>query len=174
MNAILASTTKVKNSMQSLKGLLPTDYPSLPVPWLVGGAAKAALNAYGKSGLASRLPIVAKLAISNVPGPPVPLLLAGARIVSFHPLSIVIHGLALTSRFRPMPAMWTRKTDVASATPSGKPPSVKRASSPKIRAIKNKATTPDASSHGTLSRPSVRTTANKTKPKAGAARRTAA
>jgi WS/DGAT/MGAT family acyltransferase len=95
MNAIMASTAKVKRSMQSLKGLLPTDYPSLLAPWLVGGAAKAALSAYGKTGLASRLPMVANLAISNVPGPPVPLYLAGARIVSFHPLSIVIHGLAL-------------------------------------------------------------------------------
>ncbi len=95
MNAIMASTTKVKSSMQSLKGLLPTDYPSLLAPWLVGGAAKMALNAYGKSGMASRLPMVANLAISNVPGTPVPLYLAGAEFLSFHPLSIIVHGLAL-------------------------------------------------------------------------------
>jgi diacylglycerol O-acyltransferase / wax synthase len=95
MNAIMASTAKVKTSMQSLKGLLPTDYPSLLAPWLVGGAAKMALNAYGKSGIASRLPMVANLAISNVPGPPVPLYLAGAKFLTFHPLSIVMHGLAL-------------------------------------------------------------------------------
>ncbi len=95
MNAIMASTGKVKSSMQSLKGLLPTDYPSLLAPWLVGGAARLALNAYGKSGIASRLPMVANLAISNVPGPPVPLYLAGARFLTFHPLSIIMHGLAL-------------------------------------------------------------------------------
>ncbi|MES2363854.1 MAG: wax ester/triacylglycerol synthase family O-acyltransferase [Pseudomonadota bacterium] len=95
MNAIMASTAKVKASMQSLKGLLPTDYPSLLAPWLVGGAAKMALNAYGKSGMASRLPMVANLAISNVPGTPVPLYLAGAQFLSFHPLSIIMHGLAL-------------------------------------------------------------------------------
>jgi WS/DGAT/MGAT family acyltransferase len=95
MNAIMASTAKVKTSVQSLKGLLPTDYPSLLAPWLVGGAAKMALNAYGKSGMASRLPRVANLAISNVPGPPVPLYLAGARFLTFHPLSIILHGLAL-------------------------------------------------------------------------------
>ena len=95
MNAIMASTAKVKTSIQSLKGLLPTDYPSLLAPWLVGGAAKMALNAYGKSGIASRLPMVANLAISNVPGPPVPLYLAGAQFLSFHPLSIIMHGLAL-------------------------------------------------------------------------------
>lgn len=95
MNAIMASTAKVKTSMQSLKSLLPTDYPSLLAPWLVGGAARAALNAYGKTGMAARLPAVANLAISNVPGPQVPLYLAGARFLSFHPLSIVLHGLAL-------------------------------------------------------------------------------
>ncbi len=95
MNAIMASTAKVKSSVQSLKGLLPTDYPSLLAPWLVGGAAKMALNAYGKSGMASRLPMVANLAISNVPGPPVPLYLAGAKFLTFHPLSIIMHGLAL-------------------------------------------------------------------------------
>ena len=98
MNAIMASTAKVKTSMQSLKGLLPTDYPSLLAPWLVGGAVKVALNAYGKlasSGLASKLPIAANLVISNVPGTPVPLYLAGAEFLSFHPLSIITHGLGL-------------------------------------------------------------------------------
>ena len=95
MSAIMASTAKVKTSMQSLKGLLPTDYPSLLAPWLVGGAAKMALNAYGKSGIASRLPIVANLVISNVPGAPVPLYLAGAQLLSFYPTSIIMHGLGL-------------------------------------------------------------------------------
>ena len=95
MNAIMASTAKVKSSMSSLKGFLPTDYPSLLAPWLVGGAARLALSAVGKSNLINRLPMLANLAISNVPGPPVPLYLAGARFLTFHPLSILVHGLAL-------------------------------------------------------------------------------
>ncbi|MEC5211518.1 diacylglycerol O-acyltransferase [Polaromonas sp. CG_9.5] len=95
MKAIIASTAKVKSSMQSLKGVLPTDYPSLLAPWLVGGIGKQALNAYGKSGLARHLPVVTNLAISNVPGSPVPLYLAGARVLGFHPLSIITHGVAL-------------------------------------------------------------------------------
>ncbi len=98
LNAIMASTAKVKTSLQSLKGMLPTDYPSLLAPWLVGGAAKMAFNVYGKSGnggIPSRLPLLANLVISNVPGAPVPLYLAGAEFLTFHPLSIITHGLGL-------------------------------------------------------------------------------
>lgn len=217
MNAIMASTAKVKTSMQSLKGLLPTDYPSLLAPWLVGGAGKAALNAYGKTGLASRLPMVANLAISNVPGPPVPLYLAGARILTFHPLSIVLHGLALNitiqtyaghvdfgivagkkalphaqdlvraieDAFRQAQALVgtgvpaaaaanpgkTPKPRVASATPLGKPPSVKRAAGPKMIPIKNKAKPSDVSNHGTTRTQAV---SSKTGQKARPARRPAA
>ena len=95
MNAIMASSGRVKSSVQSLKGLLPTDYPSLLAPWLVGGAARLALSTFGKSSIAGRVPMLANVAISNVPGPQVPLYLAGAKFLSFHPLSIIIHGLAL-------------------------------------------------------------------------------
>jgi diacylglycerol O-acyltransferase / wax synthase len=218
MNAIMASTGKVKTSMQSLKGLLPTDYPSLLAPWLVGGAAKLALNAYGKSGIASRLPMVANLAISNVPGPPVPLFLAGAKFLTFHPLSIVMHGLALNITIQtyaghvdfgiiagkkalphaqdlaraiedafaqaqgllgagaPTPPAGkppgkTPRTRVASATPLGKPPSVKGAASPKITPIKNKTNLSDASNHGTTRTQAV---SSKTRQKARPARRPAA
>jgi WS/DGAT/MGAT family acyltransferase len=95
MNAIIASTAKVKDALVKLKSVLPTDYPSLLSPWLMGGAGKALFKTYGKGGIAGRLPSVANVAISNVPGPQVPLYLAGARMVTFHPLSIVLHGLAL-------------------------------------------------------------------------------
>jgi len=95
LNAIMASTAKVKEALVNLKSVLPTDYPSLLSPWVMGGAARALFRTYGKSGIADKLPAVANVAISNVPGPQVPLYLAGARMVTFHPLSIVMHGLAL-------------------------------------------------------------------------------
>ena len=44
--------------------------------------------------LAERLPALANVAISNVPGPPVPLWLAGAKLRHYYPVSIVTHGLA--------------------------------------------------------------------------------
>ena len=41
------------------------------------------------------MPPVANVAISNVPGPQVPLFLAGAQMKTFFPVSIITHGLAL-------------------------------------------------------------------------------
>jgi hypothetical protein len=71
--------------------VLPTDYPSLGIPWLI----EAATALYGKARLADRIPQVANVVISNVPGPAQPLYLAGARMLSNWPTSIVVHGLAL-------------------------------------------------------------------------------
>lgn len=95
LQAIMRSTARVKTAMRDLKGVLPTDYPSLLAPWIVGGLAKAACKTYQAAGLSHRLPMLANLVISNVPGPPVPLYLAGARMLTFHPMSIVVHGVAL-------------------------------------------------------------------------------
>ncbi|MDO9195332.1 wax ester/triacylglycerol synthase family O-acyltransferase [Rhodoferax sp.] len=95
LQAIMTSTTKVKHAIVDLKGVIPTDYPSLFAPWVVGGVAKAAFKVYSATGLSHRLPMPANLVISNVPGPQVPLYMAGARMLTYHPLSIVIHGVAL-------------------------------------------------------------------------------
>jgi diacylglycerol O-acyltransferase len=95
LTAIMESTAKVKSALANLKSVLPTDYPSLMSPWLVGGAGNALLRTYGRSGVAEKLPALANVAISNVPGPQVPLYLAGARMLTFHPLSIIMHGMAL-------------------------------------------------------------------------------
>jgi diacylglycerol O-acyltransferase len=85
------ATGAMKATVGGLKRVLPTDFPSIGVPWLM--EALAAL--YGKARVADRIPLVANLVISNVPGPPVPLYMAGARMVSNFPTSIVVHGMAL-------------------------------------------------------------------------------
>jgi len=64
--------------------------PSLGLPWLIGAAA----TLWG-GGLAERLPRLANVVVSNVPGPPMPLYIAGARLRTWWPLSIVEHGLGL-------------------------------------------------------------------------------
>jgi len=61
------------------------------MPWLLPPMA----TLVGRARLADRLPPLANLVISNVPGPRVPLYLAGARMLSYYPASIVTHGLAL-------------------------------------------------------------------------------
>lgn len=91
LDHVKAATAAMKSTMGSLKSILPTDFPSLGVPWLI----EAATALYGKAKVADRIPLVANLVISNVPGPPVPLYMAGARMLTNYPTSIIVHGMAL-------------------------------------------------------------------------------
>jgi WS/DGAT/MGAT family acyltransferase len=88
--AVMAATRAMKDQMGTFGDLIPKDFPSLGSPWLLSGMA----SLYGRSRLAHRLR-VANVVISNVPGPQVPLYMAGARMVGLYPLSIVVHGIAL-------------------------------------------------------------------------------
>lgn len=88
---VMAATASMKATLGNVKNLLPTDFPSLGVPWLMEGLTAL----YGRAGIADRIPPLANLTISNVPGPTVPLYLAGAKLLANYPTSIVIHGVAL-------------------------------------------------------------------------------
>ncbi len=88
---VKAASAAMKATMGSVKSILPTDFPSLGIPWLMQAAAAL----YGKAKVADRIPQLANVVISNVPGPPVALYLAGARMLTNYPASIVVHGLAL-------------------------------------------------------------------------------
>jgi WS/DGAT/MGAT family acyltransferase len=85
------ATAAMKATMGGLKSVLPTDYPSIGMPWLMEAAAAL----YGKAKVADRIPLVANVVISNVPGPPVTLYMAGARMLTNYPTSIIVHGMAL-------------------------------------------------------------------------------
>jgi WS/DGAT/MGAT family acyltransferase len=89
--AIRAGMRDVKRSTGAFRDLIPTDFPSLGAPWLIGGLTRV----YERMHVADRVPLPANLVVSNVPGPPVPLYLAGARMRHYYPCSIVVHGLAL-------------------------------------------------------------------------------
>jgi diacylglycerol O-acyltransferase / wax synthase len=91
LHHVQAASKAMKSTMGGLKSVLPTDFPSLGVPWLI----EAATALYGKARVADRIPQLANLVISNVPGPSVPLFLAGAKMVTNYPASIIVHGLAL-------------------------------------------------------------------------------
>ena len=89
--AIHASSSEGKKLTGNVKAAIPTDFPSLGVPSLMSGLA----SLYGRSGLPDKLPPMANVAISNVPGPSFPLYFAGARLATYFPVSIPGHGLAL-------------------------------------------------------------------------------
>ncbi|WP_181373287.1 WS/DGAT/MGAT family O-acyltransferase [Massilia glaciei] len=91
MRAIVKASAKMKKTVSNVKSIMPTDFPSLGVPWLMSGLVAL----YGRSRLADRLPPIANVVVSNVPGPRMPLYLAGARMTTNFPVSIVTHGLAL-------------------------------------------------------------------------------
>ena len=88
---VKAASASMKATVGSMRSLLPTDFPSLGVPWLMEGLT----SIYGRAGLADRIPPLANVTISNVPGPTVPLWLAGAKLLADYPTSIVVHGVAL-------------------------------------------------------------------------------
>ena len=88
---VLAATAAMKANMGAMKSLMPTDFPSLGVPWLMEGLGAL----YAKARVADRLPALANVTISNVPGPTVPLYMAGAKMLTNYPTSIVVHGVAL-------------------------------------------------------------------------------
>lgn len=91
LDHVKAATAVMKSAMGDVRSILPTDFPSIGVPWLM----EALTSLYGKAKVADRIPQVANVTISNVPGPPVPLYLAGARMQCNFPTSIVVHGVAL-------------------------------------------------------------------------------
>ncbi|MGH8106652.1 MAG: wax ester/triacylglycerol synthase family O-acyltransferase, partial [Arenimonas sp.] len=91
LQAIRASTAQIKQRVATFKNMIPTDFPGLAAPIWASGLSR--LWASGR--IAERLPPLANVAISNVPGPPIPLYLAGAKLRHYYPISIVTHGLAL-------------------------------------------------------------------------------
>ena len=90
LHAIHASTAQIKRRVAMFKQLIPTDFPGLAAPIWASGLSRL----WGSGRIAERLPALANVAISNVPGPPMALYLAGARLRHYYPVSIVTHGLA--------------------------------------------------------------------------------
>jgi WS/DGAT/MGAT family acyltransferase len=87
---IHASTGQIKKRVAAFRNLIPTDFPGLAAPLWASGLARI----WGSGHISELLPPLANVAISNVPGPPMPLYLAGARLRHYYPVSIVTHGLA--------------------------------------------------------------------------------
>ena len=91
LHAIRDAAGAVKAMAGRTRGIMPTDFPTLTVPWLLHGLA----TLYGRSGLAGAIPPLANIVVSNVPGPQVPLYAAGARMRTYWPMSIPEHGVGV-------------------------------------------------------------------------------
>jgi diacylglycerol O-acyltransferase len=64
---------------------------NVTVPWVLTHA----IEVYARSRLADQLPFLWNLVISNLPGPPVPLYLAGVKLLRLYPFGPVQHGSGL-------------------------------------------------------------------------------
>jgi WS/DGAT/MGAT family acyltransferase len=91
LRAIRDAAGAVKAMVRRARGMVPMDFPSFGVPWLLQGLAQL----YGRSRIAGAIPALANVVISNIPGPQVPLYAAGARMTTYWPVSVVEHGLGL-------------------------------------------------------------------------------
>jgi diacylglycerol O-acyltransferase / wax synthase len=91
LTQVLKNAAQMKEGIGKLKTAMPTDFPAIGAPWWMSGLNQL----YSRSRLAERLRPLANVVISNVPGPNVPLYLAGGKMVTYHPVSIVVHGIAL-------------------------------------------------------------------------------
>jgi hypothetical protein len=91
LHAIRDAAGAMKSLARRARSVIPTDFPSIGVPWILHGLA----TLYGRSGITRAVPPIANVVISNVPGPQVPLYSAGARMATYWPLSIVEHGVGL-------------------------------------------------------------------------------
>jgi WS/DGAT/MGAT family acyltransferase len=91
LRAIRDSAGATKSVARQAKSVIPTDFPLIGVPWILGALA----SLYGRSKVVDTLPVLANVLVSNVPGPPVPLYVSGFRMSGYWPLSIVEHGVGL-------------------------------------------------------------------------------
>ncbi|MCY7307854.1 MAG: wax ester/triacylglycerol synthase family O-acyltransferase [Rhodoferax sp.] len=91
LRCIKLSSAAAKAISASMKSVTPTDFPSLGAPWLISGLA----SLFGRSKLANTMPPIANVAISNVPGPKFALYMAGARVLTYYPVPIAVHSMAL-------------------------------------------------------------------------------
>lgn len=89
--AIRDAAGAVKAMVRQASGVVPMDFPSAGMPWLLQGLAAV----FGRAQAAGVVPVLADVVISNIPGPEVPLYAAGARMAAYWPVSIVEHGLGL-------------------------------------------------------------------------------
>ncbi|QIX26637.1 wax ester/triacylglycerol synthase family O-acyltransferase [Nocardioides sp. JQ2195] len=88
LQAMSLSNRHAKEHHQAISADALQDWAEFAAPRTFG----LAVRAYAGLRLAEKHPVVHNLVISNVPGPPIPIYLAGARVDGLYPLGPVFHG----------------------------------------------------------------------------------
>jgi WS/DGAT/MGAT family acyltransferase len=91
LKAIQTTSQQAKELSGKVRDAQPRDFSIFGAPFVM----HEAMQLYGRSRLADRLPPPANVVISNVPGPQTPLYVAGAKVLTLYPVSIPAHGMAL-------------------------------------------------------------------------------
>lgn len=91
LEAIRSVTARAKERLGAVTADLMRDWTQYATPAL----AVQAFRFYSSLGLQEHHPPVANLTISNVPGPPIPLYVAGSKLETMYPLGPLVHGQGL-------------------------------------------------------------------------------
>ena len=94
VKAIYASTQSAKELTEAVRARKIQSVGEVAPPLLIGLASRAAWA----SNLSSRLPVTQNVVVSNVPGPPIPIYLCGARVSGIYAASVLLFfaGLNIT------------------------------------------------------------------------------
>ncbi len=88
---ICADTALIKQALVRSRGGTATDLPIIGLSWLARGLVRL----LGRFNLAEVLPLMGNLVITNVMTSTVPLYLCGARLMSYLPALVLMHGQGL-------------------------------------------------------------------------------
>jgi WS/DGAT/MGAT family acyltransferase len=91
LRTIAAATKGAKEEHKAIGADMLQNWAEFAAPTTFSLAARA----YSALKLAERHPVIHNLVISNVPGPPIPLYFAGAKLVALYPLGPIFDGAAL-------------------------------------------------------------------------------
>lgn len=91
LHAVRVASSATKGFLSKIKDAIPQDYAFLGAPVIINSMARL----FGRLKLANVAPPAVNVLISNVPGPPVALYCAGAKVTALYPVSIPAHGGAL-------------------------------------------------------------------------------
>lgn len=88
LRRVSRATKPAKEQLGAVAATLLQDWSEYAPP----AVAAQAMRFYSRAGLARRHPPIANVTLSNVPGPPIPLYLAGSQMVAMYPIGPVIHN----------------------------------------------------------------------------------